>query len=59
MAERQGRIVTSHEYWPTPRVHSTADFTQEPDQQCPKCGADLDDGECEECERSAPLDFDQ
>ena len=28
------------------------------DDQCPKCGADLDDGECEECERVAPLDFD-
>lgn len=28
------------------------------DVPCPKCGADLDDGECEECERVAPLDFD-
>lgn len=29
------------------------------DDQCPTCGAEMDDGECEECERAAPLDFDQ
>jgi len=28
------------------------------DEQCPTCGAEMDDGECEECERVAPLDFD-
>lgn len=58
MAERTGRIVAIDEYEPNDEFEAEIRASLS-NGSCPKCGADLDDGECEECERSAPLDFDQ